>query len=383
MKRERLVRSIREALLVNPVVAILGPRQSGKTTIAREFGVYPSLNYFDLEDPIDLARLDNPKLALSELKGLVIVDEIQRRPELFPILRVLVDRPNNTTRFLILGSASRDLIKQSSETLAGRISHIEVSPFSLGEVSSESIQNLWLRGGFPRSYLASSDRESIVWREEYIRTYLERDLPMLGIQIPSQAIRRFWMMLAHYHGQIFNASELGRSMQLSDTTVRRYLEILCSTFMVGTLQPWFENIAKRQVKTPKVFIRDSGILHSLIGIHSHDELHTNPKLGASWEGFALEEVRRAYHCRDQDCYFWAVHEQAELDLLIIKDGRRLGFEVKYTDSPKVTKSMKSALELLKLDSLTIVCPGAARFQLADQIAVCGIEVVYEAAASTA
>jgi predicted AAA+ superfamily ATPase len=258
-----------------------------------------------------------------------------------------------------------------------------VSPFSLGEVSSESIQNLWLRGGFPRSYLASSDRESIVWREEYIRTYLERDLPMLGIQIPSQAIRRFWMMLAHYHGQIFNASELGRSMQLSDTTVRRYLEILCSTFMVGTLQPWFENIAKRQVKTPKVFIRDSGILHSLIGIHSHDELHTNPKLGASWEGFALEEVRRAYHCRDQDCYFWAVHEQAELDLLIIKDGRRLGFEVKYTDSPKVTKSMKSALELLKLDSLTIVCPGAARFQLADQIAVCGIEVVYEAAASTA
>jgi len=377
MQRFQFVNSIKESLKVNPVVAMLGPRQCGKTTLARSLGDYPSPNYFDLEDPLDLARLSNPKLALESLSGLVVIDEIQRSPELFPVLRVLVDRPNNTARFLILGSASRDLIQQSSETLAGRISYLEVTPFTLREVGVSSLSALWIRGGFPRSFLAASDLESSRWREDYIRTYLERDLPMLGIQIPSASIRRFWMMLSHYHGQNFNASELGRSLQISDTTARRYLDILTGTFMISALQPWFENIGRRQVKTPKIYFRDSGIFHSLIGISDIDSLMVHPKLGASWEGYALEEVRRAYNAHEEECFFWAVHQQAELDLLIMQGGRRLGFEIKFTDSPSMTQSMRTAIETLRLDSLVMVVPGSAQFKLGDDVTVCGLERILE------
>lgn len=375
MERYQLLKRIESNLKLNPVVAMLGPRQCGKTTLARELSEYPSLNYFDLEDPQDQARLLNPKLALEDLRGLIVIDEIQRSPELFPVLRVLVDRPANPARFLILGSASRDLIHQSSETLAGRISYLEITPFTLDEVTPAHSRVLWTRGGFPRSYLAASDQESYRWREEYVRTYLERDLPMLGIQIPSASIRRFWMMLAHYHGQIFNASELGRSLQISDTTARRYLDILSGTFMVSVLQPWFENIGKRQVKTPKIYFRDSGIFHALLGVSSPEALLLHPKLGASWEGFAMEEIKRALNAREEDCFFWAVHQQAELDLMIIKEGKKLGFEVKYTDSPMTTPSMRAALKALKLDSLTIVCPGRATYRVDDMIDVCGLETV--------
>ena len=377
MKRIKLLSEIKASLQLNPVVAMLGPRQCGKTTLAREFVEYPSTNYFDLEDPQDHARLLNPKLALEDLKGLVVIDEIQRSPELFPVLRVLVDRPDNPVRFLILGSASRDLIHQSSETLAGRISYLEVSPFTLDEVTSANSKVLWARGGFPRSYLAASELESYRWREDYIRTYLERDLPMLGIQIPSPSIRRFWMMLTHYHGQIFNASELGRSLQISDTTARRYLDILSGTFMISVLQPWFENIGKRQVKTPKVYFRDSGILHSLMGISTSEALSLHPKLGASWEGFAIEEIKRTLRAREEECYFWAVHQQAELDLMLIRDGKKLGFEVKYTDSPTVTASMRGGLRALDLDSLTIICPGKLHYKIDERISVCGLESIPE------
>ena len=377
MERKQLVTSIKTALEGNPIVAMLGPRQCGKTTLARSIGHYKSANYFDLEDHLDLARLSNPKFALESLRGLVVIDEIQRSPELFPVLRVLADRPDNPAKFLILGSASRDLIQQTSETLAGRISYLEITPFTLSEVGPSSARSLWLRGGFPRSYLARSDLESSRWREDYIRTYLERDLPMLGVQIPPASIRRFWMMLSHYHGQNFNASELGRSLQLSDTTARRYLDVLTGTFMVSALQPWFENISKRQVKTPKIFFRDSGIFHSLIGISDMDSLMVHPKLGASWEGYALEEVRRAHHAREEECFFWAVHQQAELDLLIIQNGRRLGFEIKFTDSPQITRSMQTAIQTLRLDSLVIVIPGSSQFKLAENITVCGLEKLTE------
>jgi predicted AAA+ superfamily ATPase len=382
MQRNQYLTSIEQALRVNPVVAMLGPRQCGKTTLARAYSEYPSQNYFDLEDPLDHARLANPKLALEDLSGLVVIDEIQRSPELFPVLRVLVDRPKNQARFLILGSASRDLIRQTSESLAGRISYIEVTPFSLSEVGSAESKILWSRGGFPKSFLAASDMESRRWREDYIRTYLERDLPMLGIQIPASSIRRFWMMLSHYHGQTFNASELARSLQISDTTARRYLDILSGTFMVSALQPWFENIGKRQVKTPKIFFRDSGIFHSLIGVADMNALLVHPKLGASWEGFALEEIKRSFEAREEECFFWAVHQQAELDLLIVRDGRRLGFEIKFSDSPTVTSSMRTALKTLRLDSLLLVCPGSAFFKVDEQISVCGLERIPEIAGSS-
>lgn len=379
MQRNQYLTAIQQALQVNPVVAMLGPRQCGKTTLARAYGEYPSQNYFDLEEPLDHARLMNPKIALEDLGGLVVIDEVQRSPELFPVLRVLVDRPHNRARFLILGSASRDLIQQTSETLAGRISYLEISPFSLFEVGVASSKVLWSRGGFPRSFLAGSDKESSRWRDDYIRTYLERDLPMLGIQIPAASIRRFWMMLSHYHGQMFNASELARSLQISDTTARRYLDILTGTFMVRALQPWFENIGKRQVKTPKIFFRDSGIFHSLIGVADMNSLLVHPKLGASWEGFALEEIKRAFNAREEDCFFWAVHQQSELDLLIMHNGQRLGFEIKFTDSPTVTASMKIALKTLKLDSLLLVCPGSALFKIDEHISVCGLERISEIA----
>ena len=299
MERKRLTNLIRRHFASAKVVALLGPRQSGKTTLARQIAASgllpfnPELNYFDLEDPAHLERLATPKLALQDLAGLVVIDEIQLRPELFPVLRVLADRAPNPAQFLILGSASRDLIRQGSETLAGRISFVEITPFGLSETGPEAVDTLWLRGGFPPSFLATDDEASWQWREAYLRTFLERDIPALGIRIPALTLRRFWTMLAHYHGQQFNASELGKSLATTDTTVSRYLDILTGTFMVRRLNPWFENIKKRQIKTPKIYFRDSGILHRLLGLVSRGQLVTHPKLGASWEGFALEEVIRS------------------------------------------------------------------------------------------
>ena len=378
MERKKLVQHVSELLQVFRVVALLGPRQSGKTTLARQFaasGAEPfndALNYFDLEDPAHLERLTTPKLALEKLNGLVVIDEIQHRPDLFPILRVLADRAQNPAQFLILGSASRDLIRQGAETLAGRIGFVEVTPFSLVETGADTTDTLWLRGGFPLSFLAASDEASWLWREAYVKTFLERDIPALGIQIPASTLRRFWMMLAHYHGQQFNASELGKSLGVADTTVSRYLDVLTGTFMVRRLTPWFENIKKRQIKTPKIYFRDSGILHRLLGIPAMEQMVTHPKLGASWEGFALEHVIRASGVSEEETYYWGVHNQAELDLLLFRGGRRLGFEVKYTDTPKVTASQRAALEHLRLDSLTLVCPGSASYPLDDKIQVCGL-----------
>ncbi|MGE3954150.1 MAG: ATP-binding protein [Parachlamydiales bacterium] len=375
MDRQRpgYLKRIQKAFKTHPVVAILGPRQCGKTTLAHLYLEQERLegkaHIFDLEDPTDLAVMQNPKTALEGLEGLIIIDEIQRLPDLFPLLRVLVDQ-KKPRRFLILGSASRDLIRQSSETLAGRIAYIELTPFSLEEV--DTLPTLWLRGGFPNAYLANSEEASVYWREEYIATFLERDIPNLGIRIAPTALRRFWLMLTHYHGQIFNASEIGRSMGLSDTTIRSYLDILTGTFMVRELTPWFENIGKRQVKRPKIYFRDSGIYHTLCDIPDRKALERHPKLGASWEGFALEETIRHYAARPEECYFWALHQGGELDLLILKGGKRLGFEFKYQDAPTLTPSMQSAVEVVGLDSLEVIYPGEKSYPLAKKITVRGL-----------
>lgn len=374
MLRTDFYAQIESAFKVNPVVAILGPRQCGKTTLARDYAdnTQSALrqNYFDLESIIDLQRLQKPELALAQLSGLVIMDEVQRVPELFPTLRVLVDRANNQGRFLILGGASPALIKQSSESLAGRISHIELTPFNYAE--TKELRNLWLRGGFPRSYLAADESISNQWRLNYIRTFLEQDIPNLGIKIAPANLRRFWMMLAHYHANLCNASEIGRSLGVSHNTIRHYLDILSGTFMIRQLSPWFENISKRQVKTPKIYFRDSGILHSLLGIESEGELLTHPKLGASWEGFALEEVVRHLQVDANAVYFWATQGDAELDLLVLKGSKKLGFEFKYTDRPQLTKSMQIALQDLKLDSLTLIYPGEVEVKLSSNVHAIGL-----------
>ena len=366
MERPGYLSRITFSFEVHPVVALLGPRQCGKTTLAKMYTEQYSdgeVIRFDLEDPTDLARLENPKLALEELSGLIIIDEIQRAPNLFDVLRVLVDQPSNQRRFLILGSASRELIRQSSESLAGRIGYIELRPFDISEVGLDRQKNLWLNGGYPRSFLARSTAISLEWRKSYISTFLERDIPSLGINIASTALRRFWLMLAHYHGQTVNYSELGRSFGASDKTIRHYLDILSSTFMVRQLPPWFENIKKRQVKSPKIYIRDSGIYHSLLGISDIRDLRTHPKLGASWEGFVIEELIRRYNAQTGECYFWSVYGRAELDLLMIMDGKRIGFEVKYTDKPELTHSVKVAQQDLQLDELYILYPGQESFPL--------------------
>lgn len=376
VKRKYFINEIDRALEVHPVLALLGPRQCGKTTLVKQYASLkqgkslPSLHHFDLEDPDDLAKLDAPKLALEDLSGLIVIDEIQRQPELFPLLRVLVDQ-HKKRKFLILGSASRDLIKQSSETLAGRIRYIEITPFSYSEV--DHLTRLWFRGGFPNSYLAKNDQNSNEWRQAYITTFLERDIPNLGIQIPAQTLRRFWMMLAHVHGNIFNASEIGTSLGVAHTTVRHYLDILTGTFMIRELTPWIENINKRQIKSPKIYFRDSGIFHSLLGIHDLQALQNHPKLGASWEGFALEQITRAHHAEPEECYFWGIHSQGELDLLIFKNGKRLGFEFKYSDAPKLTSSMQLAYDTLQLDKLTVIYPGKSHYRLTTAIDVMGLE----------
>lgn len=372
MKRDAFIKEINELFGVHPAVALLGPRQCGKTTLAQIYAeTHQPSKRFDLENPEDLVLLENPMLALSEFEGLVILDEIQRRPDLFPVLRVLIDRHKENQKFLILGSASRDLIRQSSESLAGRLAYIEVTPFSYWETGE--IKNLWLRGGFPLAYLSKSEVDTFNWLKFYIISFLERDIPSLGINVSPVTLRRFWMMLAHYHGNIFNASEIGKSLSTSTTAIRHYIDILVGTFMIRQLQPWVENIKKRQVKTPKIYFRDSGIFHSLLGIKSREDLFHHPKLGASWEGFVLEEIIRFHQADPEDCFFWAVHNQAELDLLIVKAGKKLGFGIKYTDAPKITKSMHTALETLDLDSLTVIYPGNQSFALSEKIRVANLE----------
>lgn len=373
LKRLDYLRIIDKSWPTFPIVALIGARQVGKTTMARTYaqsryqeGIPPS-HYFDLEDSLALARLANPRLALESLKGLIVIDEIQRMPELFPVLRVLADDQSYSRQFLILGSASLELIKGASESLAGRIRYIDVHPFDLSEVGVTEIEKLWVRGGYPRSFLADSDADSIVWRESYVRTFLERDIPQLGFNIASSAMRRFWMMLSHVHGQVFNYSDLARSLDISDATVRRYLDILEGTFMVRRLQPWHANISKRQVKAPKVYFRDSGLLHHLLGISSFEQLQTNPKLGASWEGFAMEEILRSLSLRSEEVFFWAVHQQVELDLLTFQQGQAVGYEIKFTENPKLSKSMIAAKESLSLHKLYVVYPGALVFPLADGI----------------
>jgi len=358
---------IRTALKRSRVVALLGPRQSGKTTLARSFVADGSLNYFDLEDPTSLARLTEPELALRPLKGLVVIDEIQRRPELFPLLRVLADRRPLPARFLILGSAAPDLLKQSSETLAGRIETIPLEGFRLADLGAAAQARHWLRGGFPMSYTARAESDSFVWRQQFIQTFLERDLPQLGVTIPAIALRRFWNMLAHYHGQIWNAAELARALAVNESTVRRYLDLMTGVFMIRQLPPWFENLGKRQVKAPKIYVRDSGLLHTLLGISNQRDLEHHPKVGASWEGYAVEEILKAL--RPDDAYFWATHNGAEIDLVLFRRGRRIGIECKRTDAPTLTASMRIALVDLKLDELNVVYPGEKRYSLAKKIEV--------------
>ena len=361
------VERIRMSLKRSRVVALLGPRQSGKTTLARQFVPAASLNYFDLEDPSSLGRLAEPDTALRPLKGLVVIDEIQRRPDLFPLLRVLADRRPLPARFLILGSAAPDLLKQSSETLAGRLETIPLEGLRLSDLGARSQARHWLRGGFPLAYTARTEADSLAWRQEFLQTFLERDLPQLGVTIPSIALRRFWSMVAHSHGQIWNASELGRSLAINETTVRRYLDLMSGVFMVRQLPPWFENLGKRQVKAPKVYVRDSGLLHALLGVSNARDLEHHPKVGASWEGYAVEEVLKAV--RPDEAYFWATHQGAELDLLLFKRGRRIGVECKRADAPAMTRSMHIAMEDLKLDELRVVYPGERRYTLSSGVDV--------------
>lgn len=356
---------VRVALKRSRIVALLGPRQCGKTTLAREFVPVESLNYFDLEEPASLARLSEPETALRPLKGLVIIDEIQRRPDLFPLLRVLADRRPLPARFLILGSASPHLLKQSSETLAGRLETVPLEGFRLTDLGAAAQPRHWLRGGFPLSYTARTETASISWRRNFLQTFLERDMPQLGVTIPAMALRRFWSMMAHYHGQTWNAAELARALAVNESTVGRYLDLMTGVFMVRQLPPWFENLSKRQVKAPKVYIRDSGLLHTLLGIGSRRDLELHPKVGASWEGYAVEEVIKALH--PDDTYYWATHSGAEIDLVLFKKGRRIGVECKRVDAPTLTPSMRIALADLKLDELNVVYPGEKRYSLGERV----------------
>lgn len=370
---------VRRLLARSPVVAILGPRQVGKTTLAADLrrSWAGQAGVFDLEDPGDLASLADPTLALRPLRGLVILDEVQRLPGLFPVLRVLADRPRSPARFLVLGSATPELLRQSSESLAGRLAFHELGGFSIEEVGVKSVDQLWLRGGFPRSFLARSGHESLDWRFDFIRTFLERDLPQLGVAIPSTTLRRFWAMLAHYHGQVWNASEFSRSFGVSDMTVRRYLDLLAATFVVRILLPWHENLAKRQVKSPKVYLADSGLLHALLNIRTREDLERHPKVGASFEGFAIAAITDRLRARWNECFFWATHAGAELDLLVVRGRTRIGFEIKRTVAPAVTPSMRTALVDLGLSRIDVIHAGDRTYALAPRIRAVAISRLLE------
>ncbi len=365
--RQREIKNLRGLLARNPVVGIVGARQVGKTTLARSLisQVRGPAHYFDLENPEDEARLGDPMLVLKELKGLVVIDEIQRLPGLFPVLRVLADRRPRQARFLVLGSASPELLRQGSETLAGRIVYHELKGLALDEVGVVNQERLWLRGGFPRSYLARTSAASQEWRAGFIRTFLERDLPQLGVNIRSTTLRRFWTMLAHYHGQIWNSSEFARSFGVADTTVRNYLDVLASALVITELQAWHENIGKRQIKSPKIYLADAGILHALLNIAHLRDLEKHPKLGASWEGFVITQVIRQLGAKPDECYFWGTHAGGELDLLIVRGQVRLGFEVKRTSSPRLTPSMRNASRDLRLKTLDVIHAGEQTFPLAE------------------
>jgi hypothetical protein len=369
IRRPKHLARLKALLKSHPVVAILGARQVGKTTLAGELRKHwkqPG-HLFDLEHPADLARLSDPLLALSPLKGLVVLDEIQRQPDLFPLLRVLVDRRPLRSRFLILGSASPDMLRQGNETLAGRIAYHALGGFSIAEVGVRHHARLWLRGGFPRAYLAASNAESVEWRQQFIATFLERDLPQLGIRVSATTLRRFWTMLAHYHGQIWNASEFARNFGVNHTTIRHYLDILTSSFVIRQLQPWHENLKKRQVKAPKIYLADSGLLHALLGIANRTDLEAHPKLGASWEGFVISQVTEQLGVRSDECYFWATHTGAEIDLIVVRGRKRWGFEIKRTSSPAITPSMRIALSDLRLQRLFVIHAGEHSFDLAKKI----------------
>lgn len=368
--RSVLMKRVLGGLRASPITAILGPRQCGKTTLAREIATKKKATYFDLENPRDLARLENAQTTLEGLRGLVVLDEIQRRTDLMPLLRVLADRRPLPTRFLFLGSASPDLMKDSSETLAGRVHFVDMGGFLLTEVGREKQQSLWLRGGFPNSFLARNGHESLKWREDFIQTFLERDLPQLGVRLPATTLRRFWTMVAHSHGQRWNGSEIASSMGISHPMTRHYLDLLTGAFMVRQLQPWFANVGKRVVKMPKVYLRDSGILHALLNIPTLAALQSHPKLGASWEGFVVEQI--VVPVGERNCYYWATHAGAELDLLVLWNGKRWGFEFKYQDAPTMTKSMYIALTDLRLERLWVVYPGPTAYSLHKKVECIGL-----------
>ena len=363
--RTAILERIRSALARAPVTVLTGPRQVGKTTLARELLAEDSPNYFDLEDPVSLARLEEPRTALESLKGLVVIDEVQRRPDLFPVLRVLADRRGSPARFLILGSASGELLRQSAETLAGRMERIEIGGFALAELGADAVDTLWRRGGFPRSYLARSEHDSVAWRKQFIQTLLERDFPQWGVRVPAVALLRFWTMLAHYHGQLWNAAEPARAIGVSPSTTRRYLDLLTDALVLRQVQPWHANLGKRQVKSPKIYVRDSGLLHHLLGLETEKALLSHPKLGASWEGFVIEQVLATEPF--DEAWFWATHQGAEIDLLLRRGDRLLGVECKRADAPKLTASIRIALDDLGLERVAVIYPGAKRYPLSDSV----------------
>ncbi|MBI5193902.1 MAG: ATP-binding protein [Nitrospirae bacterium] len=373
IQRLEIGKHIQRAIKRSRAVALVGPRQCGKTTLAREFVDSASINYFDLEDPESIVRLADPMTALAPLKGIVVIDEIQRRPDLFPVLRVLLDRKPLPAKFLILGNASPDLLQQSSESLAGRIEIIVMGGFGLNEVGIKNESRLWLRGGLPLSFLARNEPESFTWRKSFIQMFLERDLRQQGINIPPVSLHRFWTMLAHSHGQIWNAAPIASSLGISEHTVRRYLDILTGVFMARQLQPWHANIKKRQVKAPKVYIRDTGILHALLGLKNVSETLKHPRCGSSWEGFVIEEVIRSVD--PDDVYFWATHNGAEIDLVFSKNGRMYGIECKRADAPDLTPSMRIALEDIELERIAVIYTGEKRYPLHKKVEVIPFETI--------
>ena len=380
IERRQELETIANLLKSYPVVGIIGARQVGKTTLAQQFAAQnnTATTHYDLENPEDEARLTDPMLALKQHEGLVVIDEIQRHPDIFPVLRVLADRKRTPARFLILGSASPELMQKSSETLAGRVAYHHLSGFGIDEVDISEHVNLWLRGGFPRSFLAKSHKESHEWRRNFIRTFLERDLPQLGITIRSSTLQRFWTMLAHYHAQVWNASEFARSFAVADTTVRNYLDILSAALVVRQLQPWHENISKRQVKSPKVYLSDTGILHALLNLRTLRDLEGHPKLGASWESFVIEQVIRRLQVNSEECFFWSTYSGAELDLLIVRGRKKIGFEIKRTSSPRITPSIKHAMTDLKLNRLDVIHAGDETFAMERKIRAVALQNILKA-----
>ena len=356
---------VAQALRRSPVAAIVGPRQCGKTTLARQLVAPDSPNYFDLEDPVSLARLDQRLTALRDLAGIVVIDEVQHRPDLFPVLRVLADRDDAPARFLVLGSVGPSLLRQSAESLAGRIEYVELTALQVAEVGAARMPRLWVRGGFPRSFLADTDADGAAWRRAFLRTFVERDLPQFGAELGAPALHRFLAMLAHCHGRILNVAELATAMNLAQATVRRYLDLLEQLFLIRLLRPWHENLRKRQVKRPKLYFRDSGLYHQLLGVGTMDALQTHPRIGASWEGFVLEKV--IAESAPDEVYFWATHNGAELDLLLLRGDRRVGVEIKRVDAPRRTRSMAVAVDDLRLDALYVVYPGEARYGIGERV----------------